>query len=70
MTIIQGCANCGDRCGWRIWQSQEFSSGKVEYVWVKCMDCNAEGLKPQPELCQKCGDTPGACKCNSLPNMD
>lgn len=57
------CGNCGDGCGWHIWWTHELPSGKGVYVWSACADCNDDGLKPKPELCEGCGDTPAFCRC-------
>lgn len=70
MTIVPGCANCGDCCGWRIWQSLEFSKGTVEYIWIPCEVCNSDGTKPKPEVCAKCHNTPALCVCDSVSKMD
>ena len=57
------CGNCGDGSGWHIWPTYESPSGKFIYVWVACADCNDDGLKPKPDLCEGCGQTPAFCEC-------
>jgi hypothetical protein len=57
------CGNCGDGCGWSIWFTREMPSGKPVYVWAACADCNDDALKPKPELCEGCAETPAFCRC-------
>lgn len=64
------CPNCGDGSGWRIWQSRESSTGKLQYIWTPCQDCNPYECKPKPELCKKCYNTPALCVCDSVSKMD
>lgn len=61
------CDNCGDGCGWHIVPMHEAKTGKLVYVWSACADCNDDGLKPKPELCEGCGETPAFCQCASTP---
>ena len=70
MTVINGCENCGDCSGWKIWQSKDFCTGTIEYIWIPCDLCNPNELKQKPELCKLCHNTPALCVCDSVKDMD
>ena len=54
------CDNCGDGCGWH------FITLGNERIWSACADCNDDGKKPRPDLCEGCGDTEAFCHCERI----
>ena len=59
----RGCANCGDGSGWSIWRPRSVEGCPTAGVWVACADCNDDGQKPKPDLCDGCGNTRPFCVC-------
>lgn len=57
--LLIGCGNCGDGSGWQVWRP----NGGRGFVWVACADCNDDGKKPKPDLCEGCGETEPFCLC-------
>ena len=49
--------------GWSVWRPVNAQTGKREFVWVACADCNDDALKPKPDLCEGCGETADFCPC-------
>lgn len=56
------CGNCGDGRGWHVWRPT-LPNGQRGFVWVACADCNDDGAKPKPDLCEGCGETQPFCHC-------
>ena len=57
------CDNCGDGSGWIAWYPFVIAEQRRRLVWAGCADCNDDGLKPKPELCEGCGYTKPFCCC-------
>ena len=57
------CDNCGDDSGWHAWYPLNLKTRRRDLVWSACADCNDDGLKPKPELCESCGYTEPFCEC-------
>ena len=62
--MMPACGNCGDGCGWHAWRPLDPRTHRRVLAWVACADCNDDGEKPQPDLCEGCGDTPAFCLCD------
>lgn len=61
------CDNCGDDSGWTPVPMMRFEDGATEWVWFACADCNDDGVKPKPDVCEACGHKEVDCECELDP---